>query len=165
MRRVGVIAVFLLLSTLGATAGELGFGLRGGLTTDPDTLFVGGHLQFTGLIPENKALVLEPSFELGFGDETVGSGPGAIIYTTLRAAADIKWMLHPSAENTFHVYPLVGLSIYNLSLSDCDGDCSSTELGLNLGGGIAFGAIAVEAALGTGDTPELSARVTYTFGK
>lgn len=165
MRRVGVIALLLSLSTLAATADDLGFGLRGGLTTDPDTFFVGGHLQFSGLIPDTDALVFEPSVELGFGDETIGNGPGAVDYTTLRAAADLKWMLHPGSDSTLHFYPLVGLSIYNLSLSDCDGDCSSTELGLNLGGGVSFGAIAVEVALGTGDTPELSARVSYTFGK
>lgn len=133
-----------------AWAGPSAFGIRGGLTDDPDTVFMGGHIA----IHPSRAMNLriEPSAELGIGEDAD--------LLTLRINANFKYMIPLSRDAA--VYPLFGPSLVYYTLDDCSG-CNATEVGLNLGGGFAFSGFAFDLILGFADIPDLALTFSYTF--
>lgn len=130
--------------------GFRGWGLRGGLSINPDQIFVGAHInagQFA------RRVRFQPSFEIGFGnDRVVGSINLDALYTfRLRG-----WQ------------PYLGGGL-GIAVIDADrhqrGDDFNVEAGLNLVGGFEYGThrlLILELRVGVGDIPDL--KVTAGFG-
>lgn len=141
---------FALIGTNTAEASPSGFGIRGGLTDDPDTFFFGGHLT---IHPRRaRMLRIEPSVELGIGDDSD--------LFTIRGNLNFKYLFPLSRDAA--VYPLFGPSLYYF---DCGDNCDDTEFGLNLGGGIAFSGFAFDLVFGLPDdnVPDIAFTFSYTF--
>jgi hypothetical protein len=126
------------------------FGLRGGLTDDPDTVFLGGHVAFYPT--DLRRLRIEPSFELGFGEDAIDF--------TLRGNLNFKIMFPVSRDAAF--YPILGAYVYYLSFDDCEG-CDDSEFGLNLGAGFSFSGIGIDFTVGLPDYPDFTFTLSYTF--
>lgn len=104
----------------------LGFGLRAGVSSEPDQILVGGHMRLTGLIPSAPALWFEPNVTAGFGDHL----------TTIQVSGDVKYGLPVGG---FVIAPLFGLSYAHYTFdSDACGDCSDGRFGIHLGVGFLF---------------------------
>lgn len=128
------------------------FGLRGGLTDDPDTVFLGGHVAF---YPSDlRRLRIEPSFELGFGDDDLDFA--------LRGNLNFKILFPVSRDAAF--YPILGAYLYYADFGDCDG-CDDTEFGVNLGAGFAFSGFGFDLTFGlpTDSYPDITFTLSYTF--
>ena len=134
-----------------ATAGPTAFGLRGGITDDPDTAFFGAHM---ATHPDSLwRLRIEPSLELGFGDDAD--------ILTLRGNLNFKIMFPVSHDAAF--YPILGPYLYYASY-DCDpGDCDDTEFGVNLGLGFAFSGFGLDLVFSVPDAPDITFTLSYTF--
>jgi hypothetical protein len=139
------------------------FGIRGGVTDDPDTGFFGGHAAFH--VGASGRLRIEPSLEVGLGDEE------GYDILTLRTNVNFKFAIPLSRDAAF--FPLIGPAVYFVDFDDeCDVefiDCEETEFGLNLGFGFAFSGFALELAVGLDDDdnndpfPDLTFTMSYTF--
>lgn len=136
-----------------AAAEPSAFGLRVGLTDDPDTLFLGGHMALH--TQSIRALRIEPSMELGFGDD--------VDLLALRANANFKIMFPVSREAAF--YPIIGPYLYYITLDEDTGcgDCDETEFGINLGIGFAISGFGFDFAFSLPDAPDFTFTVSYTF--
>lgn len=153
--RLGALFVLLAVLLPGslARASSLGFGLRGGISDQPDQLLVGGHIRITGLIPAAPAIWFEPNATVGIGDDL----------TTIQISGDFKYAL-PVGQ--LQLYPIVGLSYIHYSLDDdrCRGDCSDGQAGLHLGFGLLYGQVGADLVLDvTDDLPNLRLMVHFTF--
>ncbi len=136
-----------------ADAQQARFGLRGGVTDDPDSIFFGGHMAFhPGSLPN---LRIEPSLEMGLGDE------GPFDYLTLRLNVNFKYAIPVGNDMAF--FPLLGPAIYYINVDDCPGDCDDTNFGINIGFGFAFSGFALELAVGVDDIPDITLTFSYTF--
>ena len=128
--------------------GYQSFGLRGGLTLDPDQVHFGAHANLGHFI---KQLRFQPSFELGLGNDfTVG-------------AFNIDALYFVEGTN-WRPYFGGGLGIVMVDVSGGDSGFDS-DAGLNLVGGIEFGArfqYLLEARVGVGDLPDF--KITAGFG-
>jgi hypothetical protein len=145
-----------------AQATELRYGARAGFSVNPDQLVLGGHVQIHDLFEMAPGLVLEPSLTLGFGDRT----------TTVQVSGDFKYAFELQAEAApIEIYPLLGLGVahYAFDNPNCDliGQvCSTTEIGLELGGGASVGPWAADLVIGlSGDPgiPDLRVLGSFTF--
>ncbi len=148
--------VFILLF-LAPSSGAVGVrgGIRGGITDDPDTGFIGGHLAIDIL---RSHLRIEPSLELGFGDH------GLDDYFTLRFNGNFKYMVLLNRQMRFKVYPLIGLAIYYHNWDNANGDHDETDVGFNLGGGLElFGVLFELAVTLPDDMPDLTLTFGFTF--
>lgn len=128
------------------------FGLRGGLTDDPETVFLGGHIAF---YPSDlRRLRIEPSIEVGFGDEGIDY--------TLRGNLNFKIMFPLSQDVAF--YPLIGAYFYHYAF-DCGGcsNDSDTDAGISLGAGFGFSGFGIDFSFGLPDLPDLTLTLSYTF--
>jgi len=146
-----------------AEAQQLGyrsFGIRGGLSVDPDQLVVGVHLDVGTLA---KQVRLQPSFDIGFGDgTTVG---------TINVDAHYLFRTSGSAKP----YAGGGLTIAIFDSGSFDQGFGETELeaGLSLVGGIQFGRLKsgsrsegrylVEGRLGVGNIPSFKLLLGINF--
>ena len=151
-RRLGwvfAIGALVLLPTR-ASGQDLAWGFRGGVTLDPDAFAIGAHADFRSSdFPE---LAIVPSVDLSIGDVA------SVDFTAIRVAGNAHWYFPPVEE--FTPFALAGLSLY---MFDSDLTASSTDLGLNLGGGLDFGALSAELWLSIGKIPDLSLWVAYTL--
>jgi hypothetical protein len=127
--------------------GFRGWGIRGGLSVDPDQIFVGAHInagQFA------RRVRFQPSFEIGFGNDLV---VGAINLDALYTFRARGWQ------------PYLGGGL-GLAVIDADrGDDFNVEAGLNLIAGFEYGThrlLILELRVGVGDIPEL--KVTAGLG-
>lgn len=125
------------------------FGLRGGVTDDHDTLFIGGHV---AIHPRSvRKLRIEPSAELGFGDDAD--------FITIRGNLNFKIMFPISSDAAF--YPLFGPSLYYVNW---DNGVDYSDFGLNLGAGFAFSGFAFDLIVGVPDgIPDVTFTFSYTF--
>jgi hypothetical protein len=100
-------------------------------------------------------LRIEPSAELGFGDE------GADFFS-IRVNANFKYMV-PMSRNAA-IYPLFGPSLYYINFDDCSGNCDDTGFGLNLGAGVDISGFGFDLVVGvTNDVPDIAFTFLYTF--
>lgn len=155
MSLILILAGPVVLDARPAAAEPTLFGLRGGITDDPDTFFLGGHIAF---YPSSlQKLRIEPSAELGFGDD--------IDLLTLRANLNFKILFPVSRDAAF--YPIIGPYLYYYSFDEdiCGGDCDETDVGINLGLGFAFSGFGFDFAfsLPTRSEPDFAFTVSYTF--
>ena len=151
------VAAALLLLPLPAVAQEIryvGFGLRAGVTSDPDQFHVGAHID-AGEFAEDVRF--RPSVELGFGDDVfVGVISLDVLYQFMVAAG------RPYAGGG------VALAYYDFD-NDArrfEGRSNEVEAGFNLFGGFEWeGAqrYLIEARLGLGDLPDFKLTAGISF--
>lgn len=137
-----------------AAAQDVRWGVRGGLTLDPDGFFFGAHGEIG--VDEVPELLIVPSVDASFGEE------GSVDFTAVRISTNGHWYF--DIDENFRPFALGGLSLYFFD-PDVPGvrDASSNELGLNLGGGLDFGLISAELWVGVSDIPNLTLAAAYTF--
>ncbi|MDO9693323.1 MAG: hypothetical protein Q7W56_01180 [Candidatus Latescibacteria bacterium] len=152
----GTIAAALLLAATPAGA-QSSWGLRGGLTIDPDQVHVGAHVNAGEIFNDGYFL---PNVEVGFGDHgtLIALNPELVYRFDQRARS--RW--------GFYIGGGLGINIYDWD----DGprgyrDDTDTELGLNILGGMSRarrggGDVFLELKLGVADSPE--AKVTLGLG-
>jgi len=135
-------AAFLLVA---APAWAQGPGVRGGLSVNPDQIFVGGHYETAPLV---ERLHFKPNLEVGFGDDL----------TAVTVNFEFVWKFPPPGEWGFYAGGGPALNHYVFE------EGSDTESGFN----ILFGAesdrgLAFEVKIGTLDSPDLKFGVGWTF--
>ena len=86
-------------------------------------------------------------------------------YNVLHLRANAFYPVYRSKTQPFFVYALAGPALYRWSGSDCIGDfCDDTEYTMNLGGGMYYGILGLEAFTNvSGDVPDLGMRLAVTF--
>jgi hypothetical protein len=154
LRKVYVLVVLLCCLAYAQRAeAQARFGVRGGVTDDPDSVFFGGHIAFhPGALPNFR---IEPSLELGLGDAE------GFDILTLRFNLNFKYAIPVSHDAAF--FPLFGPALYYVDFDDCVGDCEESDFGINLGFGFAISGFAIELALGVEDIPDVTLTLSYTF--
>lgn len=144
MKRFAFVVLVLCLSA--STASAANFGVRGGLSVNPDQFHVGGHVD-VGTIFEPIRFV--PNVEIGFGDNL----------TLVAINGDF---LFDIPEAPFYVGGEIGVNIVSYDNDLVDG--SNSEVGISVMGGWHFsGPWLLEAKLGLVDSPDFKATVGYTF--
>ena len=120
---LAILAAALLLVTTGHAEAHTSAGLHGGFSSSPDQFVIGPHLNLSAV---GEDLYVVPSGEIGFGDNVL----------TLAFNGDLQYrfVVHRSK-----VRPYAGGGM-TMFFFDPDGPGgSSTNLGVNLLGGIFFG--------------------------
>ncbi|MEN8008552.1 MAG: hypothetical protein ABFS42_16200 [Candidatus Krumholzibacteriota bacterium] len=149
MKRTILLTFALCLMTSAAFAG--GFGLRGGLTLDPDQFHFGGHYN-VGQIFEPMRLV--PNVEVGFGDN----------HTFWALNADLIWDI---PESAFSIGGELGLNIVHVDvgrdpITGIDYSDTRSDFGLSILGDYRFNAQWFgEMKLGLSDSPDLKLTVGF----
>ena len=133
--------------------GVRGFGVRGGVTIDPDQVHIGMHIN-AGRFAERVRF--QPSFELGFGgNRTVG----AINIDALYTFDPRPWIPYLGGG--------LGISLIHRDSGPGDGDGDlDAGAGLNLIGGFEWGtdnSYMLEARAGVGDIPDFKLTVGINF--
>jgi hypothetical protein len=136
MRRMGVISVLAIALIAFAAPAFAGVGLHVGLSLSPDDFLVGLNFHSKPVAPN---MVLVPSVEAGFGDNTMFAGN-----------LDLHYYFKTSSD----LAPYAGGGI-TLNWFDNGAAESETDFGGSLLGGISLSAkYFLEAKLGLGDTPD-----------
>jgi hypothetical protein len=161
-----------LLLTLAAQAGAAGkqsgfgyrgWGLRGGVSSDPDQIFVGGQLDLGEFVPN---LRFKPNATIGFGDDItlVSLNPdisyafpmenlGAIYVGGLLT---FEWWKVDVSQEVKHLAELAGTSV----------DDTDTDVGVHVFGGLELESMPLFFELNVGlsdEAPDLKAAVGYSF--
>src|ERR1051325_1451364 len=68
VRAIWISSVMVVIGAMWAqpASAQIRAGVRGGLSVDPDQVYVGGHIQTTPLIDQVR---FRPNIEVGFGDD------------------------------------------------------------------------------------------------
>jgi hypothetical protein len=163
MKRIAGIIAFSALVGLCVNAapaqaefGYMGWGVRGGLSVDPDQFFFGAHGQFEFL--ENFYFM--PNATLGLGNDL----------TIFALTPDLIYAF--PVEDIGQLYTGGILSIQFWKFDEPAGlpenstfDDTQTEIGIHVLGGLALESVPVffEANIGLDDAPDLKLAVGYTF--
>ncbi len=149
-------AALLLLAP--AAGAEPDWGLRGGLTIDPDQVHVGAHVNAGEIFNDGY---FRPNVEIGFGDHgTLIALNPELVYRFDRPSRS-RW--------GFYIGGGLGINIYDWDDGPRDyRDDTDTELGLNLLGGMSRmrrsgGDVFLELKLGVADSPEAKFTVGLSF--
>jgi hypothetical protein len=137
-----------------------GWGIRGGLTFDPDQVHVGAHL-YAGELFDSGYFV--PNIEIGFGDHA----------TVIAINPELVYRFDHRTRSHWGFYAGggLGINVYNWD-NDNDnhdhGHGSHTDLGLNILGGMtrvlsSGNELFLELKLGLADSPEAKVTVGLTF--
>ncbi len=143
-----IVLLILAVSMLASVASAAQYGIRGGLTLDPDQFHVGGHMDLGPVISDMRIV---PNIEIGFGnDMTVVAFNGDLIYDF----GDSPWSLGGE----------VGINMVDHSKSDS----SNTDFGLSVLGDYRLGlssgkTLLLEAKLGLIDSPDFKFTVGWNF--
>jgi hypothetical protein len=139
---------------------ELEGGPRGGLTVNDDQWILGGHLRL-GLLCLG-GFALEPVALVGFGGN----------YLTLRPSVRAIYRLYSDTNRLLELHPTLGLSLVQwLPVGQfaewCDrlevDACYARDSGVELGGGIAYRFLGLDAVAGFGSLPVVTITLTATF--
>ena len=145
------VAIFVgllsMLVVVPSPAGAQAFGIRGGVSMDPDQVYVGGHYETGPLVDR---LHFKPNLELGFGDDV-----------TL-VAVNFEFVYKFLTRRNWTLYAGGGPAINFYSFDDIDdGD---TEPGFNaMFGAETSNGLFFEVKLGAIDSPDLKFGVGWTF--
>ena len=145
MKRLILLTLVMCLAAGAASAAQ--FGLRGGLTIDPDQFHVGGHVDLGPVIAPMRIV---PNVEIGFGDNfTVVALTGDLIYDF----GETPWSLGGEIGMNF---------------TDHDQGGSNTDFGLSVLGNYRVGlssgkTLLLEAKLGLIDSPDFKFTVGWNF--
>lgn len=152
----GTLLASLLLAAT-PTLAQSDWGLRGGLTIDPDQVHVGAHVNAGEIFNDGYFL---PNVEIGFGDHgTLIALNPELVYRFDRPSRS-RW--------GFYIGGGLGINIYDWDDGPRDyRDDTDTELGLNILGGMSRarrggGDVFLELKLGVADSPE--AKLTVGIG-
>jgi len=150
--RVKFLLVVLTVMACATPAAAQGPGVRGGVSVDPDQVYVGGHYETSALVDR---LHFKPNIELGLGDDLV---------TT---ALNMEFVYKFPRRSSWGLYAGGGPAI-NFYAWDNDGrgrgDGSETEGGFSF----VFGAehedgLSFEVKIGAIDSPDVKFGVGWTF--
>jgi hypothetical protein len=153
MKSIGPLVVASLLASGVASAdgrmGYFGWGVRGGLSVDPDQFFVGTHVNL-GEFVENLRFM--PNATVGFGDDM----------TLLSINPDVSYMFPVEDVGALYVGGALAIQWIDYDQKRKDTD---TELGLHAIGGLELQntPLFLELNIGLDDTPDLKAAVGFTF--
>lgn len=157
MKRILIFALLAAVASAGAASAETGWGLRGGITFDPDQVHVGAHLYGGELFTNGFFL---PNVEIGFGDDItlIALNPELVYKFTKRSTAD--W--------GFYMGTGLGVNFMNHDGGPFHDDVSDTDLGVNFLGGMSRKLSAgndffLELKLGAADSPEAKITAGLTF--
>jgi hypothetical protein len=137
--------------------GFRGWGPRLGVTVDPDQFHFGGHLDL-GYFAEH--IRFQPNLEIGFGDN--------LTLVAINFEGNYRFASRWSVW-TPYLGGGLGINIYDWNdHHNGFGDGSSTDLGVNIVGGIEKGISSgdrffMEAKLGLADSPDFKVTVGWTF--
>jgi hypothetical protein len=130
-----------------AAEAQVAPGLRGGVSVDPDQVYIGGHIETEPLV---ERLVFRPNVEVGFGDDI----------TTAAFNFEFAWKF-PTRGSRWGFYGGGGPAI---NLYQFEGDRDNTEPGFNFLGGVEnTSGFFFEFKLGVSDSPDLKFGVGYTW--
>jgi hypothetical protein len=142
---VAACAAAALLLTAEPAHAQHGFGIRTGVSVDPDQFYFGAHVDAGPLV---KSLWFRPNIEIGVGDDV----------TLIALNAELAYWFPSKSSWRLYVGGGPALNIY-----DHDSG-SDTEAGLNFMLGVAHhGGFFVEAKVGAFDSPNLKFGFGYTF--
>jgi hypothetical protein len=142
---VAACAAAALLLTAEPARAQGGFGVRTGVSVDPDQFYFGAHVDAGPLV---KSLWFRPSIEVGVGDDV----------TLIALNAELAYWFPSKSSWRLYVGGGPALNIY-----DHDSG-SDTEAGLNFMLGVAHrGGFFVEVKVGAFDSPNLKFGFGYTF--
>ncbi len=152
-RTVGALLsfAFILAGAQPANAQVVG-GVRGGVSIDPDQVYIGGHIETPPLV---ERLVFRPNVEVGFGDDLTWTGINF----------EFLWKF-PAGRGPWRFYAGGGPAVNIISFDeDRFGDIDrETEAGFNFVGGVELNRrFFVEFKAGAGDSPDFKFGVGYTF--
>ena len=148
-RRNTVVSIFVALALVvlarPAAAQDQGFGVRGGLSIDPDQVFVGAHYETAPIVDR---VHFKPNLEIGFGEDFTLIG------------LNFEGIYKFEDQGTWNAYAGGGPSL-NISRIDDD---SNAGAGFNLLGGIETErGLGFEVKFGLADSPNVRFTVLYTF--
>ena len=168
LARIALVLALGLLVPAAAVAADMGFkgwGPRVGISSDPDQIFGGAHFdlgEFT------KNLRLQPSVEIGFGDDVL----------TLTGNAMVAYYFPIESNITPYAGGQITVAFYDFD-DNCKGysssyyghgacDDSETEIGPGLVGGMEMklsggSRFLAEVQIGLGDLPEAKILAGWTF--
>jgi hypothetical protein len=155
-----VVCVLCVAATTQADAvnriGFQGWGPRLGLTINPDQFHFGGHLDL-GYFAEH--IRFQPNLEIGFGDN--------VRLVAVNFEADYRFASRWDVW-TPYLGGGLGINIYDWNSNHHAHGSSSTDLGVNMVGGIERGLsngdrFFIEAKLGLADSPDFKATIGWTF--
>ena len=138
--------------------GYNGWGLRAGVTDDPDQVVVG--VQFN-LGEFTRNLRFQPDVQAGFGDD----------FTTLYVTAPVYYRFNADQNFTPYAGGGIALGFVEVDLpATSGGDDTSFEIGGRATGGLEWdlsggGEFAVELSLGFGDIQDVQVVAVWNFGK
>ena len=138
-----------------AAAGEQGFGLRGGVSADPDQFVVGLHYDTGPLVDR---LTFRPNAELGLGDDLT------LVAFNFEVA---YWFPLKGQPWSFYVGggPALNIDIFDDNAGRGRDD-TDVEPGLNFLFGIAHdNGLFFEVKAGAIDSPDFKALIGYSFGR
>ena len=149
LRRACGVALLagLALTWPASTHAQEGFGVRGGLSVDPDQFYFGAHYVTS---PIASRVRFQPNLEVGVGDHLTTVAANFEFAYWARMNRD--WQLYAGGGPAVNYYDFEG---------DHEGD---TEPGLNLMLGFRHrGGLFFEMKVGVNDSPDLKFGVGYTF--
>jgi len=135
---------------LAGPASAQGAGIRGGVSIDPDQVYVGGHYETAPLVDR---LHFRPNLEVGLGDNVTHIG------------VNMEFVYKFPRRNGWAIYTGGGpaVNFYNHDNAAGEGD-TSTEGGLNLlVGAEQTGGLFFEFKVGAIDSPDVKFGVGFTW--
>lgn len=161
--RTALLALLVLLFAAAPARAQLGFSPMVGYDIDYEAFMVGLGFELgltPGFLPVSAAI--RPSIEYVFLDEIEG-----VNADLFRVNGDLIGRFGAPGV-PLSPYGKAGVAIEFASLDsevcdDLDLDCSSTEVGINLGGGVVFNSLFVEGTLGLLDVSDFRLAVGYRF--
>lgn len=145
MRRFRGAFILTIIVLTASAAGAQDFGVRAGISANPDQVFFGAHLESLPIVDH---VHLRPNIEIGFGDNTT--------LTALNLEAVYKWPL----QSPWTVYAGAGPAI-NIVRVESETDA---EAGFNFLGGLEHSkGWFVEAKFGAVESPDLKITFGYTL--
>ncbi len=158
MKRILLCALFAIAAGAATASAETAWGLRGGITFDPDQVHVGAHMLAGELFEDGYFL---PNVEVGFGDHM----------TIIAVNPELVYKFTKRSSTPWGFYIGGGLGINFVSWDDdyfySEHD-SDTDLGLNILGGMSRklsdgNDFFVELKLGLSDSPDGKITAGFTF--
>lgn len=163
-RRLAVLVSVLTVAVTAAgsapsSAAELGFfgwGVRGGVSIDPDQVFGGVHFELGEF---SEGVLFRPNVELGVGDdETVLSVNGAVLWLLPRSSG--QWRPYIGGE--------LGINHREIDRPEPFGDRDETDLAINFAGGVETtrkggGRLMLEGKIGLAEKPRVKLLLGWTF--
>ncbi len=155
MLRRYFIATAIALSLAAASTAEASpFGVRLGITDDPDTIFGGfvWEVPITGA--RSGPFVVEPGLDVGIGLDNP-------VDFTIAGTAHFKYLIPIGRQGSF-AYPLFGPMLYYVNYDNDRRDDDDFEVGVNIGGGIRFDRYEIDLWFGITDhIPDLAFAFTF----